>query len=64
MPSVTLPPIEPQAALGVARSVVAAVAPAVTGLAMAVLIVTYLLLDADRLRGRLLARPRRGDRSV
>jgi predicted PurR-regulated permease PerM len=36
------------------RSVLATIGPAVTSLAMAVLIVTYLLLDADRLRGRML----------
>ena len=54
VPSGTLPPIEPQAALGAARSVVAALTPAVTGLALSVLIVTYLLLDADNLRARML----------
>ncbi len=37
-----------------ARSLLGLVSPAVTGLLMAVLIVTYLLLDADRLRARML----------
>ena len=54
VPGGTLPPIEPQAALGAARSVVAALSPAVTGLAMSVLIVIYLLLGAEGLRGRML----------
>ena len=40
--------------ISAARSLLAAVRPAVTGLAMAVLIVTYLLLGADGLRARLL----------
>ena len=54
VPSVTLPPIEPQAALGVARSVVAALTPAVTGCALSVLIVIYVLLGAKGLHGRML----------
>ena len=40
--------------ISAARSLLAAVTPVVTGLAMAVLIVTYLLLDADRLRARMI----------
>ena len=54
VPPGTLPPIEPQAALGVARSVVAALAPAVTGMLMAVLLVTYVLLGAVGLHDRTL----------
>ena len=54
VPGATLPPIEPQAALGVARSVVAALAPAVTSLAFSVLIVIYVLLGAPGLRDRML----------
>ncbi len=54
VPGATLPPIEPTAALGAARSVVAALAPAVTALAMSVLIVIYVLLGAPGLRGRML----------
>ncbi len=50
-----MPVVDPGQLLSVARSLLSAVAPAVTGLVMAVLIVTYLLLDADRLRARLLA---------
>ena len=44
VPGGTLPPIEPQAALGVARSVVSALAPAVTSLAFSVLIVIYVIV--------------------
>lgn len=54
VPGATLPPIEPQAALGAARSVLAALAPAVTSLAFSVLIVIYVLLGAPGLRGRML----------
>jgi len=54
VPQDTVPPPDVSALLGVVRSLIAMIAPAVTGLAMAVLIVTYLLLDADRLRGRML----------
>ncbi|HEY6570778.1 MAG TPA: AI-2E family transporter [Candidatus Limnocylindrales bacterium] len=54
VPGATLPAIEPQAALGAARSVVAALAPAVTSLAFSVLIVIYVLLGAPGLRGRML----------
>ncbi len=54
VPGASLPPIEPQAALGVARSVVSALAPAVTSLAFSVLIVIYVLLGAKGLHGRTL----------
>jgi AI-2 transport protein TqsA len=49
-----VPRIDVSTALAGLRSLLGAIGPAVTGLAMAVLIVTYLLLDADRLRGRML----------
>jgi predicted PurR-regulated permease PerM len=55
VPTTEVPVVDPGQLLSVARSLLSAVAPAVTGLVMAVLIVTYLLLDADRLRARLLA---------
>jgi predicted PurR-regulated permease PerM len=55
IPPTEVPVIDPAQLLSIARSLLSAVAPAVTGLLMAVLIVTYLLLDADRLRARLLA---------
>ncbi|HEY4190080.1 MAG TPA: AI-2E family transporter [Candidatus Limnocylindrales bacterium] len=54
VPPGTLPPIDPTAALGVARSVVSALAPAVTALAMSVLIVIYVLLGARGLHDRML----------
>jgi hypothetical protein len=53
VPGASLPPIEPSQALGLARSVVAGLAPAVTALAMAVLIVIYVLLGAGALRVRM-----------
>ena len=53
VPGATLPPIEPQAALGVARSAVSALAPAVTSLAFSVLIVIYVLLGAKGLHDRI-----------
>ena len=53
VPGATLPPIEPQAALGVARSVVTSLAPAITSLAFSVLIVIYVLLGSRGLRGRM-----------
>ena len=55
VPPSEVPVVDPGQLLSVARSLLSAVAPAVTGLLMAVLIVTYLLLDADKLRARLLA---------
>jgi predicted PurR-regulated permease PerM len=54
VPGSTLPPIEPQAALGAARSVLAALSPAVTSVALSVLIVIYVLLGAKGLHGRML----------
>jgi predicted PurR-regulated permease PerM len=54
VPGSTLPPIEPQQALGVARSVVAALAPAVTSAALSVLLVIYVLLGATGLHRRVL----------
>ena len=48
------PPIDGGQLLSAARALLSSVSPAVTGLFMAVLIVTYLLLDAERLRGRML----------
>jgi predicted PurR-regulated permease PerM len=55
VPPTEVPQIDAQALLSAARSLLAAVSPLVTTLVFAVLIVTYLLLDADRLRARLLA---------
>ena len=55
VPPGEVPVVDPGQLLSVARSLLATVAPAVTGLLMAVLIVTYLLLDADKLRARLLS---------
>jgi AI-2 transport protein TqsA len=54
VPPDSVPQIDTSALLSGLRSLFAMIAPAVTGLLMAVLIVTYLLLDADRLRGRML----------
>jgi predicted PurR-regulated permease PerM len=50
----SLPGIDPGALLGAAKSLLASVSGSVTTLAMSVLIVTYLLLDADRLRERMI----------
>jgi AI-2 transport protein TqsA len=52
-PDAVPPPIEVGQLLSAARSLLASVTPALTGLFMALLIVTYLLLDADRLRARM-----------
>lgn len=54
VPGGTLPSIEPQQALGVARNVVATLAPAVTSAALSVLLVVYVLLGAKGLHGRIL----------
>ena len=54
VPAGTLPTIEPQAALGIARSLVSTLAPAVTACAMSVLIVIYVLLGAPGLHDRML----------
>jgi predicted PurR-regulated permease PerM len=53
LPPESVPTIDVSMLLGAARSLLGLIAPAVTGLLMAVLIVTYLLLDAERLRGRM-----------
>jgi AI-2 transport protein TqsA len=55
VPPTEVPVVDPGQLLSIARSLLSAVGPALTGLLMAVLIVTYLLLDAGRLRTRLLA---------
>ena len=49
-----VPEVDVATVLSGLRSLLGTIGPAVTSLAMAVLIVTYLLLDADRLRGRML----------
>jgi predicted PurR-regulated permease PerM len=49
-----VPQVDVATVLSGLRSILGTIGPAVTSLAMAVLIVTYLLLDADRLRGRML----------
>ena len=54
VPGATLPPVEPQAALSAARSVVSSLAPAITSLAFSVLIVIYVLLGSRGLRDRML----------
>ena len=54
LPPTEIPQIDIEQLVSAARSLLAAVTPAVTGLAMAVLIVTYLLLGADGLRARML----------
>jgi predicted PurR-regulated permease PerM len=54
LPPTSVPAVDVGALLAAARSLLGMVAPAVTGLLMAVLIVTYLLYDADRLRVRML----------
>jgi AI-2 transport protein TqsA len=54
VPADSVPRIDPGAVLEVIRSLLGAVSPAVTGLAMAILIAAYLLIDADSLRGRML----------
>lgn len=53
VPVNSVPAVDAGALLGAARSMLASVTGTVTTLAMAVLIVTYLLLDASRLRERM-----------
>jgi predicted PurR-regulated permease PerM len=48
-----VPSVDADAVIGVARQLLSTVGPAVTSLFMSVLIVTYLLLDADNLRARM-----------
>jgi len=50
----SMPTVDSGAVLGAAKSLLASLTSSITSLAMAVLIVTYLLLDADRLRSRML----------
>jgi predicted PurR-regulated permease PerM len=54
LPPTSVPAIDTDALISAGRQLFSTLAPAVTSLAMSVLIVTYLLLDADRLRGRML----------
>jgi AI-2 transport protein TqsA len=54
LPADSVPAIDVAAILVVLRQVLATAAPAVTGLAMSVLIVIYLLLDAENLRARMI----------
>lgn len=49
----SLPGVDPAALLGAAKGLLSSVSGTVSQLAFAVLIVTYLLLDADRLRERM-----------
>ncbi|HEY4753143.1 MAG TPA: AI-2E family transporter, partial [Candidatus Limnocylindrales bacterium] len=50
----TLPTLDPAAMLSSAKDLLASITGTITTLAMSVLIVTYLLIDAGRLRGRML----------
>jgi AI-2 transport protein TqsA len=54
LPAGSVPAVDVAAIVVVLRQVLATAVPAVTGLAMSVLIVIYLLLDAENLRGRML----------
>ena len=54
LPAGSVPAIDVAAILVVLRQVLATAGPAITGLAMSVLIVIYLLLDADNLRARMI----------
>ena len=54
LPPASVPAIDVGQLLSAARSLLGAITPAVTGLLMAGLILTYLLYDADRLRVRML----------
>lgn len=51
----SLPSVDPAALLGAARGLLSSVTGSVTWIAMSVLVVIYLLLDADRLRKRMIA---------
>ena len=55
LPPDAIPSIDVSTLVSGARQLLGLVSPAVTGLAMSVLIVTYLLLDANGLRARMLA---------
>lgn len=54
LPPDSVPQVDVSMLLAAARSLLGMIGPAVTGLLMAFLIVTYLLLDADGLRARML----------
>jgi AI-2 transport protein TqsA len=54
LPPTSVPAIDTDALISGARQLLSTVTPAITGLAMSVLIVVYLLIDADRLRARML----------
>jgi predicted PurR-regulated permease PerM len=54
LPTGSVPSVDTDAVIAAARQLLATVGPTVTSLFMSVLIVTYLLLDADRLRARML----------
>ncbi|HEX5829144.1 MAG TPA: AI-2E family transporter [Candidatus Limnocylindrales bacterium] len=54
LPPDSVPSISPEDIISGARQLLSTVTPAITGLAMSVLIVTYVLLDADNLRRRML----------
>lgn len=54
LPPDSVPQIEPGQLLSAARSLLGMVSPAITGLLMAMLIMTYLLIDGHRLRARVL----------
>src|SRR5215218_2462879 len=54
LPPGSVPSIDTGAVIAGVRQLLATVGPAVTSLGMSVLIVTYLLLDADNLRARML----------
>jgi AI-2 transport protein TqsA len=54
LPPDSVPQVDVSTLLVAARSLLGMIGPAVTGLLMAVLIVTYLLIDADGLRARML----------
>lgn len=54
LPPDSVPPVDTSALIGAVRQLLGIVGPAVTSLGMSVIIVTYLLLDAERLRSRML----------
>src|SRR5829696_2416207 len=54
LPPASVPAIDTSALIAGARQLLSTVTPAITGLAISVLIVAYLLMDADRLRERML----------
>jgi predicted PurR-regulated permease PerM len=54
LPSDAVPTVDTSAVIGAIRQLLGIVGPAVTSLGMSVIIVTYLLLDAERLRSRML----------